>query len=515
MKNSQEKLIDFRNKLYPLFLLRKDAIFELMDANSASNDSLNSVVHLSKSEFFTRQYPSITDALTDGLDTAKWDDIQKLVWQTTQPEGKTPYHRFVVDCTPQDRLHAKTLEDRSIVHKANPAPGNKPICAGHEYSTVVYVPPGSSKARKRWVVPLSTQRVPSEQKGHELGMNQVASLLTQLGLESHFTLSVADSAYATESCRKTASTLKEHVHIARLRNNRKVFELLPTQENSKKKPKIYGKKMTLKNPNSFLPHDEEVVIPIESKKGAPLSLIIKGWNTVSFRGSRDFKANRHPFRLIQVVVLNEHKKRVFKKPLWLSIFGEKRLTLSLHECVKNYRDRYDIEHYFRFGKQRLLMDSFQTYDTEHEENWWKLCALCYCQLYLSRELCRGTPEAWERYLPEFKQQDKIELVSAPFVQRGFHKLLGVIGTPAQKPVPRGNPLGRKTGEKINKRMVKPIKFKKSVVKTEQTNLFSTFEKKATEAKPQNINDILEALNLMLKNIGIPIETFCQFAENPI
>ena len=242
MKNSQEKLIDFRNKLYPLFLLRKDAIFELMDANSASNDSLNSVVHLSKSEFFTRQYPSITDALTDGLDTAKWDDIQKLVWQTTQPEGKTPYHRFVVDCTPQDRLHAKTLEDRSIVHKANPAPGNKPICAGHEYSTVVYVPPGSSIARKRWVVPLSTQRVPSEQKGHELGMNQVASLLTQLGLESHFTLSVADSAYATESCRKTASTLKEHVHIARLRNNRKVFELLPTQENAKKNPRFTGKK---------------------------------------------------------------------------------------------------------------------------------------------------------------------------------------------------------------------------------------------------------------------------------
>ncbi len=273
--------------------------------------------------------------------------------------------------------------------------------------------------------------------------------------------------------------------------------------------------MKLNDPDSFLPHDEDVVIPIESKKGAPLSLIIKGWNTVSFRGSREFKANRHPFRLIQVIVLNECKERVFKKPLWLAIFGEKRLVLSLHECVKNYRDRYDIEHYFRFGKQRLLMDSFQSYDTEHEENWWKLCALCYCQLYLSREFCRGTPETWERYLPEFKQQDKVELVSAPFVQRGFYKLLGVIGTPAQKPIQRGNPLGRKPGQKINKRIVKPIKFKKSTVKPEETNLSSTFEKKATEAKPQNINDILEALNLMLKNIGIPIESFFQFAENPI
>ncbi|MFT5082474.1 MAG: hypothetical protein ACI9Y1_000499, partial [Lentisphaeria bacterium] len=30
-----------------------------------------------------------------------------------------------------------------------------------------------------------------------------------------------------------------------MRNNRKVFELLPVQAHSKGKPKIYGKKMTL------------------------------------------------------------------------------------------------------------------------------------------------------------------------------------------------------------------------------------------------------------------------------
>jgi hypothetical protein len=515
MKKLQEKLINFRNKLYPLFPLRKDAIFELMDANSASHDSPNSVVHLSKSKFFTRQYPSITDALTDGLDAAKWDDIQKLVWRTIQPEDKVPYHRFVVDCTPQDRLHAKTLEDRSIVHKPNPAPGNKPICAGHEYSTVVYVPPGSSEERKRWVVPLSTQRVSSEKKGHELGMGQVASLTKQLGLESHLTVSVGDSAYSTEACRMKASTIKEHVHIARLRSNRKVFELLPTEEGLKKNPKIYGKKMALNDAASFLPHDEEVIIPTESKKGAPVSLVIKGWNSVSFRGSRKFRAHLHPFRLIQVVMLNERQEPVFKKPLWLAIFGEKGLKLSLHECVKNYRDRYDIEHYFRFGKQRLLMDSFQTFDTEHEENWWKLCTLSYCQLYLSRALCKGTPEAWERYLDEFKKQDRVEIVSAPFAQRGFSTLLDVIGTPAQEPVQRGNPLGRKSGYTIKKRENKPILFKEKKFKPEKIDLSSTFEKKDDKPKPQNINDIFNALHLMLKNVGVSMENFWKFAENPI
>ena len=511
MKKFREKLVDFRNKLYQLFPKRKDAIFELMDANIASNTPINSVVHLSKSKFFTRQYPSITDAISDGLDSAKWNEIQKLVWQTIQPEQKTPYHRFVVDCTPQDRLHAKTLHDRSIVHKANPAPGNKPICAGHEYSTVVYVPPGNSVERQRWVVPLATDRVPSDQKGHDFGMNQVASLLKQLDLDDQLTLSIGDSAYATESCRQQTAMLKDHIHMARLRSNRKVFELLPTSAASKTQPKIYGRKMRLNDPASHLPHDEETMISITSKKGIPLSVIIKGWKTMSFRGSRQFKAHQHPFRLLCITVVDKQKNTIFKKPLWLAIFGEKRLALSLAECFENYRDRYDIEHYFRFGKQRLLMDAFQTCDTEHEENWWRLCALSYCQLYLSRGLCRGTPEAWERYLPEFKKQDQEEIVSAPFTKRGFSKLLDAIGTPAQKPVQRGKPLGRKDRQKMNKRVAKPINFKQPLASTKQSNPFSTFEKNTDEAKPQDISEVLEALNSMLQNIGVSMENFCRVA----
>ena len=320
MKKFREKLVDFRNKLYRLLPKRKDAIFELMDANTASNTRPSSVVHLSKSSYFTRQYPSITDALSDGLEAARWDDIQKLIWTTTQSGCKVPYHRFVVDCTPQDRLHAKALSDRSIVHKANPTPGNKPICAGHEYSTVAYVPPGSSAQRQRWIIPLSTERVPSSDKGHDFGMNQVARLLDQLDLDDHLTLSIGDSAYATESCRQQTAMLKEHIHMARLRSNRNVFELLPTSANSKTKPKVYGRKMRLNEHASHLPHDEQATIAISSKKGASLTVTIKGWKTVSFRGSRQFKAHRHPFRLLCITVVDKHQNTAFNKPLWLAIF---------------------------------------------------------------------------------------------------------------------------------------------------------------------------------------------------
>ena len=83
MKKLREKIVNFHHKLYQLFPKRKDAIFELMDANTASNRPVNSVVHLSKSNYFTRQYSSITDVISDGLEAARWDDIQKLVWQST------------------------------------------------------------------------------------------------------------------------------------------------------------------------------------------------------------------------------------------------------------------------------------------------------------------------------------------------------------------------------------------------------------------------------------------------
>ena len=98
MSTIQDIFTDFRNKLYQLFPKRRDAIFNLMDANSASGKSFTSVVQLSNSEFFPRQYPSITDALTDGLETAPWEDIQKLVWQTVCPKGKTSLFSFYCRC---------------------------------------------------------------------------------------------------------------------------------------------------------------------------------------------------------------------------------------------------------------------------------------------------------------------------------------------------------------------------------------------------------------------------------
>jgi hypothetical protein len=64
-----------------------------------------------------------------------------------------------------------------------------------------------------------------------------------------------------------------------------------------------------------------------------------------------------------------------------------------------YLQRYDLEHFFRFGKQKLLLDKFQTPDEKHEEHWWQLVALAYLQLWAAKDMASNLPRPWEQYLP--------------------------------------------------------------------------------------------------------------------
>jgi hypothetical protein len=47
--------------------------------------------------------------------------------------------------------------------------------------------------------------------------------------------------------------------------------------------------------------------------------------------------------------------------------SDNRMKLSLLNTCQAYLQRYDLEHFFCFGKQKLLLDKFQIPDDEHEE----------------------------------------------------------------------------------------------------------------------------------------------------
>ena len=46
---------------------------------------------------------------------------------------------------------------------------------------------------------------------------------------------------------------------------------------------------------------------------------------------------------------------IHRRAMWLLVIGQRRAELTLIEIGAAYRQRYDLEHFFRFGKQRLLL----------------------------------------------------------------------------------------------------------------------------------------------------------------
>jgi hypothetical protein len=94
--------------------------------------------------------------------------------------------------------------------------------------------------------------------------------------------------------------------------------------------------------------------------------------------------HEYPFTLAKIRWYNQKGEALFQKPLWLIVMGDRRAELSLLDIYQAYLQCYDLKHFFRFGKQKLLLDKFQTPDNKHEENWWRLVPLAYLQLWAAK-----------------------------------------------------------------------------------------------------------------------------------
>ena len=123
------------------------------------------------------------------------------------------------------RIYADKVRDRTIVHAPNHVPGQKPITVGHEYSVLVYLPNREEEREKHWVVPLSVKRVASHQSGPDVGLLQLEEIANHTVFKRYFCISVTDAAYSTKKWVIRGSKFPHVVHIARLRGNRKVYQM--------------------------------------------------------------------------------------------------------------------------------------------------------------------------------------------------------------------------------------------------------------------------------------------------
>ena len=455
------KVQNFRTRLFRLFKFRADATMDLIDAVAGPNHE--SVVKTSLSPLFRRKYSSITD-VADNMFRRKAEEnpgeqelqeehckLSSLLAEYCPPPGERGFTLLATDCTAKPRIYSSKVSDRTIVHAPNHVPGQKPITVGHEYSLVVYPPEEEGDRNAHWSYPLSVRRVKSDEAGPQVGFEQIQMLVTSTVLRWELCVVVADAAYSTRHWIANGDSLPNLIHISRLRSNRVLYrQPLPSDKKKRRgRPTSYGELFRLGAPPT---PDEEIQFEKITTSGKRWTIHLSRWKNVLTRGDRGCQMENHPFDVVQAQVFDETGQRVFKKPLWLMVAGRRRGELESEQIYRSYAQRYDIEHCFRFGKQRLLLARSQTPDTHHEENLTWVTMLSFAMLYQTRRLAVEVKYPWE------KRRVAAMVRTPPItqVQRDYDRIIRGIGTPARIPKPRGKSVGRLNGTIVPHRIAWPI-----------------------------------------------------------
>lgn len=447
----------WRNHLYQALGSRRCSVMELLDSLS-SNLQASSVAELSLNPLFRRDYNSLYKGIQDFLPTPSHpdypkaiDDLFSVISATVSDPVQRHFYLFGVDATPCPRAYSATLSDKSYIYQPNAIKGNKPVNIGHSYSVVAALPEASEAGNVSWTIPLSAQRVSTDKKDVDVAQTQLAKILNYESApwKDKLSVLVADSLYSQRAFLNQQVNEDNLVSIIRVKSNRVFYrKFIPSDSPLKSSghPRWYGDRFDLKDEATWGEPDEVIQSTLTTKRGRSLNLKISGWNQLLMKGTKNYKMHKHPFRLLQVVVSDDTGKSIWK-PMWLIVIGSRRHELSLLECYQAYGQRYDLEHFFRFGKQKLLMTTYFTPEVHHEENWFQLTLLAYLNLWKARKLATVLPRPWESYLT---QTESLK-VTPSLVQRDFYRIISSLGTPAQSPKRRGYSPGRIKGENLEPR----------------------------------------------------------------
>lgn len=441
-------LVQFRNRLYQNFTNRADTLMEVIDA-LCSNVSARSVVELCLTPCFRRSYSTLYKALAEWT----WDEqhLARLLAPYLPRPTERSFWLLGLDVTPQPRPFAQTLPDRSLVYQPNSVAGNTPVTLGHQYSSVALLPEEKAQRSPSWVVPLSTARVASSDDKEGVGAAQIDALLQDPYLPFHGELcvEVADSKYSKPAYLHAHRKHANLVTIVRVASNRTFYRQAQdaAQRTGAGHPTWYGARLALAEPSTWPSADSHALTWHLSRRGKRYRVEILTWSNCLMRGMRKPKLlpmQRYPFTLVQIVFYDQAGQVAFRRPLWLIVLGERREELTTFEIYHAYAQRYDLEHFFRFGKQHLSLADFQTPEVEREESWWQLAHLAYAQLWVARDVVVAMPRPWERNLPTIRAGQ----ISPSLAQRDFGRIIRQIGTPAKAPKRRGISPGRRCGTRL-------------------------------------------------------------------
>ena len=450
-----DPLNQFRTSLYQNFNNQADTLMELVDA-ICSTPEARSIAEYSLSPYFRRSYSMLYKAI-DGMELDALWLAHQLNPYLPRPKAR-PFWLLMVDVTPNPRPYAYTLADRGMVYQPEVVKGKLPVTIGHQYSTVALGLEPEAGISSSWVLPLLTERVATDQDKEMVGMNQLGTLLDdeKLPFGKELTVEVADSSYSKPQSLYAHRKYPNVVTIARSRGNRIYYhQYVPSEEEQEDSgrghPTWYGERFSLADSETWREPDQTWTFQEASRRGKQYTVEVQAWHNMLMRGkTKPEKLPMHecPFTLVRIVRYDKEGNPAFKNALWLIVMGDRRDELTLDHIYDAYSARFDMEHFFRFGKQKMLMVCFQTPEVVREESWFQLTHIAYAQLWMARHLVHCLPRPWERNLPPMKQR----LISPTLVQRDFGRIIRHLGTPAKSPKPRNISPGRPKGTVLPKRI---------------------------------------------------------------
>jgi hypothetical protein len=450
----------FRGELYNQFKHLADSTMDLLDA-LCSNHKTSSVVQLSLNPLFRRGYSALFKAIgglsfseisetknREGEDKQSKECEQKplleLIAEVIPNREQRPFFLLGLDCTSIERQFAKTLADRGMVHQPTQIAGNKPITIGHSYSMLSVIPE-RNEGDSPWTIPLDMSRVSTESNSIQKGIGQMNAVLSNPNLpwSKELCVTVVDSAYGNKQFLAPLQKHENLVIVARSRSNRVFYQSPAISETpvGKGYPTWYGARFDLKEPDTWHEPNQVSQFSYESRRGRVINVTISAWSNMLMRGGKHIPTHQFPFTLLRVESVDDSGQYLFR-PMWLIVIGKRRGELSALQAYLSYRQRFDLEHCFRFKKQNLLLSAFETPDVEHEQQWIKFVLLAYVQLWAAQAIAVALPRPWEKHLTPLSSGR----ISPSKVQQDWFRIISQLGTPSVSPKSRGYSSGRKLGQ---------------------------------------------------------------------
>lgn len=353
---------------------------------------------------------------------------------------------------------------------------------------------------KDWSLPLKIGLVSPEKDPIKLAVEQIDNILTDKNMPlddpEAFFINNADSGYGNAKYLSPLFKHKKLVNIVRLRARMKVYEVYQGEQKAKKKPKIYGKTyyLTSKTETKTFKVKNRKTKETTIKEKTQVSLmeypseyfedkiifgngkngIRKIWyfKNFLFRTKNGNHMQDKPFNIIKVEIWNEENtEKIFKRDMFLAITGIEKDQIAPIDAHNFYRTRFEAEGSYRFNKQDLFLDKFQTSNKQHFLNHLIVMMSAWWLLYAAKDEVTFSCPTWQKYLPTNKnaknaqeQQQKVHLTPTQ-VKKSLKDLFYTFDKKPFLPTKYKKGKGRKKGAIFKKREKKiPYKKPNNIVK---------------------------------------------------